>query len=215
MQQPGLIQAPAGWPGLPGMQPAPQAAAIPAPAQPQPAPGYPYRAPVQQQPVTQAPAQQGQVSPAQAFGQQLMAIAKTLEQAIPFLQISQSVLLDWRTTPGAQAPPAVDELIGGLQQAAYYHGATLGAIRRFLCGETDPSVLSALALGFHHLHRVHSEIRPRLDQLTLVAPPQMQSAISSLTQIASQVDPLLMQAGTAIQSAIGPQNMEAARLRLS
>ncbi|MFZ5825105.1 MAG: hypothetical protein ACOY94_12330 [Bacillota bacterium] len=187
-----------------------QTQAQPAP-QPQAAPVPPVAAPATP---THGAGQQGPQSQAQALNRQLIDLARTLEQLIPGYQIMQSLLLDLSTSPAAQTGAALDETVHGLKDALYYHGATLGAIRRLLCGETTPAVLSSLAVAFHALSQVQTRIRPLLERLTMAAPIANRASVSGLIQSVTSADPLLAQAGSAIQALIGPQIWEAARTRV-
>lgn len=292
MQQPGLQQTPAGWPGMPGLQSPPagqgsqfqpgsgpfrpnpfqpgqvtqpgafpfpqslpqqqvptpqfpsqgypgqsyQMQPYPNPYQPSPQPGGPsyqtqtmYQAQAAPQPQaapvppvafptvsppSQGGGQQGPQSQAQALSRQLVELARTLEQLIPGYQIMQSILLELTVAPSGQPITWRDETLRSLKDALYYHGATLGAIRRLLCGETTPAVLTNLAMAFQALSQVQTEARPLLERLIMVAPLPIRSAISSLTQSVTAADTLLGQAGAAIQALVGPQIWETARTRI-
>lgn len=296
MQQPGLQQTPAGWPGMPGLQ-APFSQAQPQAAhqsahgypshtyqvQPYPAPSvqpgqfqpssqpqfqaqpqfqfqpqfqlqpqaqpaqYPPSYPPQYQTQTQAQVQpspqqpqaapvtpvsppaspyssgaqpgshQGQQNPAQAQAQavarQLIEVARTLEQLIPGYQIAQSVLLELSPAPSTQQASGHNEAIESLRDALYSHGACLGTIRRLLCGETTPAVLSNLVVAFHSLSQAHTRSRPLLERVTAVAPLSQRGSLTSLNQMLTQADSLLGQVGSTIQTLVGPHLWEAARPR--
>lgn len=283
MQQPGLQQAPAGWPAMPGLQsplasqapqfppnPAqfppgtvPQQGAPSYPGQsytvyppqaqpgaqpgfphqfqaPQPAPQYqpPYQghfqpAPQQQYqpPQAQAPGVapvafpsspygsqppapgQQPPSPAQMLARQLTDVARTLEQLFPGYQIVQSILLDLSTSGHPHA--GIDDAARSLKDALYYHGATLGAIRRLLIGETNPAVLTGLAAAIQSLNRAQSQARPLLERLIQAGPASARGAAANAAQTLTTSDVLLGQATGAIQALVGPGAWETARSRMA
>lgn len=213
MQQPGLLQPSAGWPGLPGQ------------TVQQPVYQPPFQAPAgmqgQAQPVAPVafaaapapgPAQPVPQSQAQAAARQLIELARTLEQLIPGYQTLQAILFELSSSPGA-SPGALREALRGLKSCAYYHGATLGTIRRLLLGETSPAVLMALAAAFQALAQEHEKARPGVEQALSVLPPAVSSGLTSLLQGAGNPESLLQRAASAVQAITGPQIWEAARGR--
>lgn len=199
MQQPGMAtygpQAP--------VQGQPQAAL----AAPAPFPAGPYGAP----PFAPAGATaQGQQppNPAQVLTQQLVQTARALEQLFPGYQALLSLLLE---ASSAAPSPALNEAVRSVEEGLYYHGATLGAIRRILCGEATPNVLMNLAAGFHGLSRIQPRMRAAAEQVLSVMPSVRHSLTGSLVQSVAAADGVLGTVGTAIQSLVGPQTWEMAR----
>lgn len=217
MQQPGLQQLPTGWPGLPG-QNAPQPVYQPPfqappgfqgqtqPVPPVAFPASPYAAPAP------GPGQPAPQSQAQAAARQLVELARTLEQLIPGYQALQAILFELSGSPGA-SPGPLREALRGLKGCVYYHGATLGTIRRLLLGETSPAVLIALAAAFQALAQEHENARPGVEQALSALPPAMSGGLSSLLQGAGNPDSVLQKAAAAVQAITGPQIWEAARGR--
>ncbi|MFZ5817354.1 MAG: hypothetical protein ACOY93_18985 [Bacillota bacterium] len=220
---------------MPGLQSLPSAQPQFQAAQPPFQPGFQTQ--VQQQPVMQQQAapvapvacpaytppfgaqaagqpQQAAPTPAQMLARQMVDLARTLEQLIPGYQIMQSILVELQATGAAQPVAGFREAVEGLKDAVYYHGATLGTIRRILCGEMSPNVLTNLAVAFLSLGQVQTRIRPLLERLTMAAPTTVRGSIASLTQTVTASDLLLGQAGSAIQGIVGPQVWDAARSRV-
>ncbi|MBP2019462.1 hypothetical protein J2Z79_002901 [Symbiobacterium terraclitae] len=208
MQQPVATTIPAGWPGMAtyGLQAPSQAQPQAAPVAPVPFPASPYSS---GQPQFQAgPAAQQPPNPAQMFTQQLVQTAKSLEQLFPGYQALLSLLLEASSTAPS---PALQEAVRSVEEGLYYHGATLGAIRRMLCGEATPSVLTALATGFHRMNRAQPRVRAAAEQVLSLVPSARQSVVGSLVQSVAMADGVLGQVGNSIRSLVGPQAWESAR----
>jgi len=202
MQQPGMAtygpQAPV------QMQAQPQAAL----AAPAPFPATPFGG-AQAFPPTSLPVQgQAQPNPAQWLTQQLVQTARSLEQLFPGYQALLSLLLE---ASNSLPSPALSEAVRHVEEGLYYHGATLGAIRRILCGEANPSVLTNLATGFHGLSRTQPRVRAAAEQVLSMMPSVRQTLTGALVQSVAAADGLLATAGNAIQTLVGPQAWEAAR----
>lgn len=206
-------QQPFAQPFAPMQQPHPQQMhGYPGQLQQQPAPIAPVPNPALAAPVTQGQ-QNGQQSPQQAFGRQLVGVARNLEQMIPSYQLMIAGLEDLhnaRTSPAHAGAPA---LIESLKEATFHHFATLGAIRRFLCGEASSEVVLALAVGLHRLMKVHSQARPQIERVMLNTMGDARSPLSSLGQALTAADSQLSQASNTIQSHLNPQIWEVARAR--
>jgi len=142
------------------------------------------------------------------FTQQLVQMAKSLEQLIPGYQALLSLLLEAASTAPS---PSLNEAKRAVEECLYYHGATLGAIRRILCGEATPGVLTNLATGFHRLSQSQPRLRAAADQVLAVVPSARQSLTGSLLQTLGTADGTLGQVGSTIQSLVGPQAWETAR----
>ncbi|MEW8979096.1 MAG: hypothetical protein AB2385_11880 [Symbiobacterium sp.] len=192
MQQPVTQPIPAGWPGVAT---------------------YAYQAPLQ------APPQAAPVAPAPfptspngaqppMLAQQLVHVARSLEQLFPGYQALVSLLLEATAT---RPSPRLQEAVRSAEEALYYHGATLGAIRRILCGEASANVLMNLATAFHHLSRAQPRVRAAADQVLALVPSAQHGLMGSLVQSAAAADGVLAQAGTAIQALVGQQAWESAR----
>lgn len=151
----------------------------------------------------QAPQQQGAPSPQQAFAQRLIGIAKSLEQAIPGYQMLYSLVFDILDHPAGRQLAGGDAVIARLQEAALYHNAALGAIRRYLCGDTSHVVLRNLAVNTHRLARVQQQLHPLFEPWTAACGAELSPAVASLGQTLAHCDTLLQQAGTAIQASVG------------
>jgi len=156
------------------------------------------------------PQPQQQPNPAQVMTQQLVQMAKSLEQLIPGYQALLSLLLE---ASGPSPSPSLNEAVRSVEKCLYYHGATLGSIRRLLCGETSPNVLTNLAAGFHGLTQVQPRLRAAADQVTSLVPSAQRSLTANLLQSLSTADSTLAGVGTAIQNFVGPQAWEGARTR--
>jgi hypothetical protein len=229
---PAQFQIPPQFPGPTQFQVPPQ---FPGPAQFQAPPPFQTAGPFQAQPGpqpqtaqvapvafptspygAQAPQGQGQgqapPSPAQVLAKQLMDIARLLEQLIPGYQMAQSVLMDL-AAPG-QTVSGLDDASRGVKDVLYYHGATLGAIRRLLLGETTPAVLTGLAAAVQALTRTQSRVRPLLEKLIQAAPATSRGTVTNAAQTFTAGDPLLGQATSAVQALVGPQAWESARGRI-
>ena len=199
MQQPGMAtygpQAP--------VQAQPQAAM----AAPVPFSAGPFSAPSHPQAGLPAQAQQPP-NPAQLLTQQLVQTARSLEQLFPGYQALLSLLMEASSTAPS---PALQEAIRNVEEGLCYHGATLGAIRRILCGEATPSVLMNLAAGFHGLSRTQPRVRAAAEQVLALMPSARQSLTGSLVQSIAAADGVLGPVGNSIQTLVGPQAWEAAR----
>lgn len=149
----------------------------------------------------------------QAYARQLVSIARGLEQLIPGYQILISVLQDLTTSPRGETLSGTAPLMATLRGAAYHHFATLGAVRRFLCGEATNEMLGSMAVGLNQLIHLHNQARPQVERLVMSATPDLRAALSSLAQTVTAADSLLSQASTAVQAAVGPRLWEEARAR--
>jgi len=147
---------------------------------------------------------QQQQNPAQ---QAMFAIARALEQAIPGHQIIYSMIADLAPTGMA----GIEALVQILRESSFYHGAALGAIRRFLAGEMTAGVINCLALNLNLLAKTHTQLRPQMERLIMSAGPDRRVAITRLGQILVTVDQALTQAGHATQSAMGQEAWDAVR----
>jgi len=145
-----------------------------------------------------------QQNPAQ---QAMLTIARALEQAIPGHQIMYSMIADLVPT----GMPGIDTLVHLLRESSFYHGAALGSIRRFLCGETTAGVINSLAMNLNLLAKTHTLIRPQVERLVMSAGPDRRAAVTKLGQILVTVDQALTQAGHATQSAMGQQAWDTVR----
>jgi len=193
---------------LPFAQPQAQPFVQPQP-QPQAPPVAPVTCPVAPTGTTSA-AQQG---PQQQFARHLTGIARTLEQAIPGHQILVSLLQDLAASPRGQAVSGLSALTDLMAQSTFIHYGTLGAIRRFLCGEATPDVLALLAAGVNQLISLHSQTRPLWERAVMSASPELRSTFSNLNQVVTGTETLLSQAANAVQTAVGPQIWAAAQAR--
>lgn len=198
-----------GAPAQPYGQPYPQgqSAGQPVPIAPVPAPGY-------AQPVTQSQPANQQQSAQQQYTRQAVGVARNLEQIIPGYQLAISLLSDIIASPKGQPLAGAQPLLDTLKDATFYHFATLGAIRRFLCGETTPDVIGALAVAINQLNKIHSLIRPQTERLLVGAPPELRGAISNISQTVGAVDSQLQQALSAVQANVSAQIWEAARAKI-
>lgn len=190
-------------------QPAMQGQAAPVPGVPFPSTPY---GPAQGQ---GQPGPQGQAQP-QGPARQLVELARTLEQLIPGYQALEAILFELSASSGGRpAIAGISEAVRGLKSCLYFHGATLGTIRRMLVGETSPTVLIALAAAFQLLAQEHGRARPMVEQALGAMPPAMLGPLSPILQNVGTVDGLLQKAGAAIQALVGPQAWEAGRERAS
>lgn len=204
---------------MPEVQPFGQQQALPM-GQPQPQPYAPPQTQAPPVPPVSAPIAPGgagganaQPTPQQQFARHLTGIARTLEQALPSFQLTISVLLDVSVSPKAESVNGLPALLEQLQEAAFTHYAALGAIRRFLVGETTPDVLASLAVGVSRLISLHSRTRAQWEQALGGAPGDVRSALTPLTQVINSAESLLKQAATGVQQAVGPQVWAAAQAR--
>ncbi len=173
-----------------GQQPAPQAAPVPPVTAPQYTPSAGY--------------QQGQQqSPQQAMARQLTSIARVLEQLLPVYQMLISEAQACKKAQGGQDTSGADSLLDTLKEGTFHHYASLGAIRRFLMGETSAEVVQALARSVYRLTRAHAEIRPRLEQVVQSAEPELRPALSGLSQATAQGDSLLARTVSAVKATVG------------
>lgn len=233
LQQPGSLPIPAGWPGLTGavypdsfgQQPT---QGLPAQQVQLPPPQFmpPFPAPFPSQPQGQASVQpqaapvapvafpqgqgQQQPNPAQVMTQQLIQMAKSLEQLIPGYQALLSLLME---ASGPSPSPSLNEAVRSVERCLFYHGATLGSIRRLLCGETSPSVLTNLAAGYHALSQAQPRVRAAAEQVLGLVPSAQRSLTANLLHSLSTADNTLAGVGTAIQNFVGPQAWESALAR--
>lgn len=154
---------------------------------------------------TYAPAggAQGSPNPQQQFSQQLIGIARYLEQAMPTYQVIFSAGIG--VAHSGQGVPGTEGLAQTLQETALYHQGALGAIRRYLAGEASPDVLAALAYSVHHLARCNAALRQKLDVMNQSVPSERRGLMGHLLQYLSAADHLLHQTASAIQGAVGPQ----------
>ncbi len=127
--------------------------------------------------------------------------------------MTTATLLELAAVPQGATASGVQEASSLLKEATYYHGATLGAIRRLLFGDTNPTVLTLLASSYHLLVENQSQLRPVLDRLFMSAPVTMRPTLTGLGQSLTSGDTALGQAGTALQALVGPQIWETARGR--
>lgn len=155
-----------------------------------------------------------QPSPQQQFARHLMGIARVLEQTIPGYQIQISLLLDLSASPKGRGVEALAPLLEQLQKAAFNHYGTLGAIRRFLVGETTPDVLGSLAVGIQRLISLHSQTRPLWEQVLAGAAPEVRAAFTNVNQAVTGAESLLNQAASGVQMAVGPQLWAAAQAKI-
>lgn len=146
---------------------------------------------------------QGGPNPQQQFSQQLIGIARHLEQAMPTYQVIFSAGIGL-AHPG-QGVSGSEGLAQILQEGALYHQGALGAIRRYLAGEASPDVLAALAYSVHHLARTNAALRQKLDVMNLNASSDRRVLMGQLLQYLSAADQLLHQTASVIQSVVGPQ----------
>jgi len=202
MQQPGMAtygpQAPV------QVQAQPQAA----PAAPAPFPAAPFGGAPPFAPAGMPAQGQQPPNPAQVLAQQLVQTARSLEQLFPGYQALLSLLLE---ASSAAPSPAMHDAVRSVEEGLYYHGATLGAIRRILCGEATPNVLMNLAAGFHGLSRIQPRVRAAAEQVLTLMPSARHSLTGSLVQSVAAADGVLSTVGTSIQNLVGPQAWEAAR----
>lgn len=172
-----------------------------APVPPVPGPGPAYAA-------SQSDAvQQSQ----QAYVRHMVGVARALEQTIPGYQFLISALHDLQKESSADRQTTAQRLAESLKEATFQHFAALGAIRRLLIGEVTPDVLQNLSLAVNRLLRIHSGMRPLLDQLTSTASGSAQGAIGSLTAHLQAAEAQLSQAAAAAQAAVPAQVWESAR----
>lgn len=193
----------------PAMMAAPQSMQAPgqsaAPVAPVASPASPYA-----QPSGQGPAGQQQ----NPYTRHLVAIARSLEQAIPNYQIVISVLEGLVNAP--QSPLREGkEAIDTLRELTYQHYAALGAIRRLLWGESTPDVAALLASGAHMLNALHNSLRPQLERVAATLPNELRGLLVNLAQTFLATDSFLNQAASGIQALVGPQIWEAARAKLA
>lgn len=181
----------------------PQTQAAPVP--PVPAPAYPQGA---------GAGQPGAQSAHQAYAQRLITIAKSLEQIIPPIQLSISVLEDVVDSPLGAGFTDAARALGTVKNTAYHHFGALGAIRRFLCGESTGAVLQSLAIHLNRAARLQGELQAQLEQLASIATPDLRTTLGQLAQSWSSAETHLGQAASAAQSAVGTQTWEAARARV-
>lgn len=200
MQQPVAQTIPSGWPGM-----ATYGHQAPVQVQPQVSPVAPVPFPASPSGATQP---QMLTQQTQMLTQQLVQVAKSLEQLFPGYQALVSLLLE---ATGARPSQALHDAVRSAEEALYYHGATLGAIRRILCGETAPTVLMSLATAFHRLSRTQPRVRAAADQVLALVPSAQHGLMGSLIQSVTAADTALAQAATTIQSLVGPQAWESAR----
>lgn len=163
-------------------------------------PSSPYGSP-------QPQAQQAQPNPAQLIAQQLVEMAKALEQLVPGYQTLISLLHELNSASTA----GLGDAVRTAEECLYYHGAALGAIRRLLCGEATPAVLINLATAFHRLSQVQPRMLPVVDRVLSLLPSTQQGPVSSLLQTLSTAEGQLNQVSTSIQGFVGPQIWESAR----
>jgi hypothetical protein len=202
-------------PPMPALQPVAQSYAQPMPAMQPTAQTYPPPVPPPSgaPPVTQSQSLSPQQSAQQAHVRRAVGIARNLEQIIPGYQLAISLVEELLQRPKGQAVAGAQKLHATLQDAAFYHFATLGAIRRFLCGESTPEVIGALAVAINHLSQIHTLLRPQVAQLSAGAPPEMRSALANLPQALSTADAPLQQAMSAVQENVSAQVWETARAK--
>jgi hypothetical protein len=209
-----LPYLPQGQPQMPMQQPyypQPQVQYQPPTQQPYYQPQQPQAAPVPPVGMPMAPQQQAQpqaqMTPQQAFARQLINIAKLLEQSLPGYQMLASVVNDLlkKSAPGAA------DVGASLRDAAFHHYAALGAIRRFLTGETTPDLLAALATATHMLTQLHSKLRPLIEPIQTSTMPDVRMVINGILQAMSGIESLLNQACNAVKEAVGPHTWESAR----
>lgn len=150
-----------------------------------------------------------QPSPQQALMRHVIGIAKSLEQLLPSYQMLVSLLSD-----RGQAIGGVDQVLQRLKEATFAHFATLGAIRRVMCGDTSPEALSSLAAGVNQLHALHSQLRPQFERLLMAVVPDIRQMIAGLAGTIAAADAALAQAVPAVQALVGPQLWEAARSKV-
>lgn len=146
---------------------------------------------------------QGSPNPQQQFTQQLIGIARYLEQAMPTYQVLFSAGIGL-AQPG-QGVTGTEGLLQILQEASLYHQSALGSIRRYLAGEVNPDVLAALAYSVHQLARSQAALRQKLDAMYQSGAPERRVLLGQLLQYISGVDTQLNQCATVIQTAVGPQ----------
>jgi hypothetical protein len=163
--------------------------------------------------VTQSQPLSPQQTAQQAHVRQAVGIARHLEQILPGYQLAISLVEELGQNPKAETLTSAHTLRDTLQDAAFYHFATLGALRRFLCGESTPEVISALAVAINHLAKLHSVLRSQAEQLVAAAPAEMRSALANLTQAFGTADGPLQQAVSAVHANVSAQVWEAARAR--
>lgn len=161
-----------------------------------------------------AQGQSAQQNPQQAYARHLVGVARNLEQAIPGYQFLVSSLQDLLKEAGADRLPAAQKLKESMKEATFHHFATLGAIRRLLCGEVTADLMSALALSVTRLLRIHSEARPLLEQLVNSAPQEVRAALGGLATHLASADTQLGQAAAAVQAAVYPQIWENAQAQV-
>lgn len=192
---PAFASSPAQPAGLGYAQPVP-------PVSPVPGPGPAFAAP------------QGdavQQTQQQAYVRHLVGVARALEQTIPGYQFLISALQDLQKESGADRQPAAQRLAENLKEATFQHFAALGAIRRLLIGEMTPDTVLGLSVALNRLLRIHSGLRPLLDQLTSSPAGGAQSAIGSLAAHLQAAEAQLNQAAAAVQAAVPAQVWEGAR----
>jgi hypothetical protein len=207
--QPQMQQPPMQQPYYPQPQPQPQYQ--PPTQQPYYQPPQAQAAPVPPVGMPMAPQAQGQsqaqMTPQQAFNRQLINIAKLLEQSLPGYQMLASVVNDL----SKKSAPGAEDVGASLRDAAFHHYAALGAIRRFLTGETTPDLLAALATATHTLMRLHGKLRPLIEPIQSSSMPDVRMVINGILQAMNGIESLLNQAGGAVKEAVGPHTWESAR----
>ncbi len=152
----------------------------------------------------------GQSAVPQQWQQRMVAIARPLEQTIPGYQIMSSVLQDLT----AAQPGAAAELLQAFCQALAAQAAAVGSVRRFLCGEAGQPVLASLAANIHRFAKAHGEIRPHLERAMLGLSGEQRTALAGLTQTFITAETQINQAGSLVQSTVGPQVWEAVRVQV-
>jgi hypothetical protein len=193
-------------------QPYPQG---PAPGQGgQPAPIAPVPAPSYTQPVTQNQQPNPQQAAREQSMRQAVSLARTLEQVIPAYQLAISILQEALAGPKAASMTGAQAMLDAVKDAVCYHFSTLGAIRRFLCGEATPEVITGLAVAVNHLSRVHSQLRPQADRLIVSVPPELRGSLASLSQGLGAADTQVQQAVSSVQANVSAQVWETAKARV-
>ena len=190
---------------FPGAAPSPQAA----PVSPVACPAYVPPSGAQTQGQSQAQSIQ------QAYARQMQAVARSLEQMIPGVQIMISVLQEVLGSPRGQTLAGANTLVSALREVVFQHFAALGAIRRFLCGEATPQVLTALSVAMNQLTRLQAQARPLVERIVMGASPELRGTVSSLSQTVTAADTLASQAANMVRGMVGQQIWDAASTQVA